>query len=445
MERLQAIALEGLTSEGQGVGRLDGLTVFVDGGLPDEKVLISIEERKKNYAVGRLMEIVEPSVDRVEPRCPLAQRCGGCQLQHLSYEGQLRWKRRQVIDAVERIGKLKVDVLPTIGMNEPWRYRNKMQFPVGRSKDGLLLGCYAKRTHEIIDTNECLIQRSANDEMLRAARSVLERFNVSAYDEDRHVGVIRHVMGRVGLDGETMLVLVTATKNLPHEKALVRALRDALPHVSTIQQNIQTYHNNVILGRETRILYGARTIRDRINGLKFNISARSFFQVNTLQAEELYRTAIEYACLTGRETVLDAYCGTGTITLSMARKARRAIGVEIVSTAIADAKRNARENNIRNAEFILGDVERVMPRLMSEGVSVAVIDPPRAGCERRVLEALASMGLDRIVYVSCNPATLARDLSILSAIGYRAKKIQPVDMFPMTSHVEAVTLLMRNA
>ena len=439
--RAQEIALEGLTSEGQGVGRLDGLTVFVDGGLPDEKVLISIEEQKKNYAVGKLIDIIEPSADRVEPRCPLANRCGGCQLQHLSYEGQLRWKSRQVIDAVERIGKLEVDVEPTIGMNDPWRYRNKMQFPVGRSKDGLLIGCYAKRTHEIIDTNECLIQRSANDEMLRAARRVLERFNISAYDEDRHVGVMRHVMGRVGLDGETMLVLVTATKELPHSKALVKALREELPSVTTIQQNIQTYHNNVILGRETKILYGARTIRDRINGLKFNISARSFFQVNTLQAEKLYRTAIEYAGLTGRETVLDAYCGTGTIGLSMARSARRAIGVEIVSTAIADAKRNARENNIRNAEFILGDVDRVMPRLMSEGVSVAVIDPPRAGCERRVLEALASMGLERIVYVSCNPATLARDLAILSAIGYRAKKIQPVDMFPMTSHVESVALI----
>ena len=441
MVRLQEIALEGLTSEGQGVGRLDGLTVFVDGGLPGERVAISIEERKKNYAVGRLTEIIEPSADRVEPRCPLAKKCGGCQLQHLSYEGQLRWKRRQVIDAVERIGKLKVDVEPTIGMNEPWRYRNKMQFPVGRSKDGLMIGCYAKRTHDIIDTNECLIQRSENDEMLRAARRVLERFNVSAYDEDRHVGVIRHVMGRVGLDGETMLVLVTATKELPHSKAIVKALREELPSVTTIQQNVQTYRNNVILGRETKILYGSRTIRDRINGLKFNISARSFFQVNTTQAEALYRTAIEYADLTGRETVLDAYCGTGTIGLSMARRAGRAIGIEIVSTAIDDARRNARENNIRNAEFILGDASKVMPRLKGEGIDVIVIDPPRAGCDQRVLETIASMNSARIVYVSCNPATLARDLSILSTMGWKAKKIQPTDMFPMTSHVESVALI----
>lgn len=444
MERIQEVALEGLTSEGQGVGRLDGLTVFVDGGLPTERVLIEIEERKKNYAVGRLIKIIEPSADRIEPRCPLAKKCGGCQLQHMNYEAQLKWKRQQVIDAIERIGKLRAEVEPTVGMDDPWRYRNKMQFPIGRSKGGLLIGCYAKRTHDIIDTNECLIQRSANDEMLRAARRVLERFNVSAYDEDRHVGVMRHVMGRVGSDGETMLVLVTATKELPHSKALVRALREELPSVTTIQQNVQTYRNNVILGRETKILYGARTIRDRIGDLRFNISARSFFQVNTSQAEALYRTAVEFAGLTGRETVLDAYCGTGTITLTMARRTRRAIGIEIVSSAIDDARRNARENGIKNAEFILGDASKIMPRLRAEGIDVAVLDPPRAGCDQKVLEALASMNPSRIIYVSCNPATLARDLSFLATVGYRTKKIRPTDMFPQTSHVEAVALIERD-
>ena len=436
---MNELVLEGLTSEGQGVGQLDGLKVFVEGGLPNEHVRIAIDDRKKNYAVGHVIEIVEPSVDR--PRCPLANRCGGCQLQHMGYEAQLRWKRRQVVDAVERIGKLHVEVEPTIGMEDPWRYRNKMQFPVGRSKNGLRLGCYEKRTHEIVDTNECLIQRSANDEILRAARRVLERFNVSAYDEDRPVGVMRHVMGRAGADGETMLVLVTATKDLPHSKALVKALREELPRVTTIQQNVQTYRNNVILGRETKVLYGARTIRDRLNGLRFNISARSFFQVNTLQAERLYMTALEFAGLTGHETVLDAYCGTGTITLSMARRARRAIGIEVVSTAVNDAKKNALENGIRNAEFILGDVERVMPRLLDEGVDVIVLDPPRAGCDADALKLLASMRPSKIIYVSCNPATLARDLSLLSTVGYMVQRIRPVDMFPMTSHVESVALL----
>ena len=437
----QEIALTGLTSEGQGVGRLDGLTVFVDGGLPSERVTVSIVERKKNYAVGRLTEIIEPSVERIEPRCPLAKKCGGCQLQHMDYKAQLNWKRRRVVDAIERIGKLEVEVEPTMGMTDPWRYRNKMQFPVGRSKDGLLIGCYETRTHEIVDTNECLIQRAANDEMLRAARRVLERFNISAYDEDRHVGVMRHVMGRVGADGETMLVLVTATNELPHSKALVRALREELPRVTTIQQNVQTYRNNVILGRETRVLYGARTIRDRLNGLRFNISARSFFQVNTTQAERLYSTALEFAGLSGRELLVDAYCGTGTIALSMARRARRVLGIEVVSTAVNDARLNARENGIGNAEFILGDVERVVPRLVDAGVEVVVIDPPRAGCDARVLRSLAAMIPSKIIYVSCNPATLARDLNILSSLGYRTKKIRPVDMFPMTAHVESVTLL----
>lgn len=435
------LTLDGLTSEAQGVGRFEGLTVFVDDALPSETVRVSSDRIKKNYAVGRLIEIVKPSPDRVEPRCPLAKKCGGCQLQHLSYEAQLRWKRQQVIDAIERIGKLRAEVEPTLGTDEPWRYRNKMQFPVGRKKNGLTIGCYAKRTHEIVDARECLIQREANDEMLRAARSVLERFNVEPYDEDRHRGVIRHVMGRVGSSGETMLVLVTATKTLPNEKAIVRALRNELPSITTIQHNIQPMRNNVILGRETRILCGARTIRDRIGELQFNISARSFFQVNTSQAEKLYRTALEFARLTGKETVLDAYCGTGTITLSMARRAKRAIGIEIVSTAISDAKRNARENNIRNAEFILGDAVKVMPRLIDECVSVIVVDPPRAGCEQKVLEAFASMQPERIVYVSCNPATLARDLAILASLGFKTKKIRPVDMFPFTSHVEAVALV----
>ena len=359
----------------------------------------------------------------------------------MNYAAQLHWKRQQVVDAIERIGKIRAEVEPTLGMSDPWRYRNKMQFPVGRSKLGLQIGCFEKKTHSIVDTNECLIQRRENDEMLRAARRVLEKFNIPAYDEDRHRGVIRHVMGRVGLNGETMLVLVTAIDRLPNEKQIVLALRKELPNVTSIQQNIQKFRNNVILGRETRVLYGSRTIRDRIGDLTFNISARSFFQVNTSQAARLYQTAVEFAQLTGAETVGDAYCGTGTITLSMARRARKAIGIEIVSSAISDAKRNARENNIRNAEFLLGDAVEILPRLKDEGVDVIVVDPPRAGCDRRVLETFAAMEPTRIVYVSCNPATLARDLSILSTLGFRTKKIRPVDMFPMTSHVEVVTLL----
>lgn len=450
----QLIKIHGLGSSGEGVGKLDGLTIFIEGALPGEEILAEIETRKKNYAVARLVEVVKPSAERVKPFCPLYKDCGGCQLQHLSYAAQLTWKRQQVVDAIERIGKLKgVAVFDTLGMDNPLRYRNKMQFPVGKSlipnPQSLIpiIGCYARGSHKIIDTQSCLIQNAGNDKILSAVRNVAKKFNLQPYDEDTHKGFLRHVMGRVGINGELMIVLVTATNKFPNDKAFVRALRNELPEVTSIQQNVQTYHNNVILGRDTRILYGKPTIHDKIGKLTFNISARSFFQVNTAQAEVLYKTALDFAELHGHETIIDAYCGTGTISLFMARKARRVIGVEVVSSAIADAKRNARENNIRNAEFLVGDTVKVLPRLFDMGTyaEVVVVDPPRAGCDKKVLETFAAMETDKIIYVSCNPATLARDLSILAELGYRTKKIQPVDMFPFTSHVESVAQVVKKS
>ena len=435
------IKIHGLGAAGEGVGKLDGLTFFVEGALPDEEVLAEIITRKKNYAVARLVEVVKPSAERTEPFCPLYKDCGGCQLQHLSYPAQLKWKRQQVVDAAERIGKLAgVEIFNALGMDNPLRYRNKMQFPVGK---GLAIGCYARGTHRIIDAPACPIQNAGNDKILNAVRNVAKRFNLQPYDEDTHRGFLRHVMGRVGCNGELMIVLVTAAKNFPNDKAFVRALIKELPEVTSIQQNVQTYRNNVILGRDTRILYGKPTIHDKIGGLSFNISARSFFQVNTVQAEILYKTALDFAELRGHETLIDAYCGTGTIGLFMARKARRIIGVEVVSSAIADAKKNARENNIRNAEFLTGDVVKVLPRLRDSGVyaDVVIVDPPRAGCDKKVLETFVAMEPAKIIYVSCNPATLARDLNILAVLGYRSTKIQPVDMFPFTSHVESVAQL----
>ncbi|MBQ3337291.1 MAG: 23S rRNA (uracil(1939)-C(5))-methyltransferase RlmD [Selenomonadaceae bacterium] len=460
----QAIKIHGLGSSGEGVGRLirneelgmrneDGnqflipnskfLIVFVEGALPDEEVLVELEARKKNYAVGRLVEVIKKSSARVEPFCPLYKNCGGCQLQHMSYPAQLKWKRQQVVDAIERIGKLGgVKIFDTLGMENPLRYRNKMQFPVGKN---LLVGCYARGSHKIIDTNACLIQNELNDKILNAVRRVAKKFNLPPYDEDTHRGFLRHVMGRVGCGGEFMVVLVTATKNFPDEKNFVRALVKELPEVTSIQQNVQTFHNNVILGRDTKILYGKPTIHDKIGDLRFNISARSFFQVNTAQAEVLYKTALDFAELHGRETVIDAYCGTGTISLFLARKARKVIGVEVVSSAIADAKKNSRENKIRNAEFFVGDAVKILPKIFSAGVfaEVVVVDPPRAGCDKKVLETFAAMQPEKIIYVSCNPATLARDLKILGDFGWRTKKIQPVDMFPFTSHVECVAQLIR--
>ena len=439
----QLIKIHSLGSSGEGVGKLDELIIFVEGALPGEEILAEIETRKKNYAVAKLLEVVKPAPERTEPFCPLYKDCGGCQLQHLSYPAQLRWKRQQVVDAVERIGKLDgVKIFDALGMDNPLRYRNKMQFPVGKN---LQIGCYARGSHKIIDTNSCMIQNAQNDEILTAVRKVATKFNLQPYNEDTHKGFLRHVMGRVGCNGEFMIVLVTATKNFPNEKNFVRALVKELPKVTSIQQNVQTFHNNVILGRDTKILYGKPTIHDKIGDLLFNISARSFFQVNTAQAEILYKTALDFAEIRGNETVIDAYCGTGTISLFMAKKVRKVIGIEVVSSAISDAIKNARQNHIRNAEFIVGDAVKIIPKLFDDGIyaEIVIVDPPRAGCDKKVLETFAAMKPEKIIYVSCNPATLARDLKILDEMGYRAKKIQPVDMFPFTSHVESVAQLVK--
>ena len=435
------IGIRTLGTSGEGVGRYENFTVFVPGALPGETVRAAIDDVKKSYARGHVVDILKKSKDRVVPPCPIYAHCGGCQLMDLDYMA----KRQQVIDAITRIGKqTDVYVEPTLGAASPWNYRNKMQFPIGREKGRVVIGCFAQGSHRIIDTTDCRIQKQGNNDIVNAVRDIVEKLNIPVYNEDRHTGVLRHVMGRVG-EGGDMVVLVTATEKLPHEREFIRLLRARLPRVVSIHQNIQTYHNNVILGRETKLLWGRPTIKDQIGRLKFHISPRSFFQVNTAQAEVLYSKALEYANLTGEESVIDAYCGTGTITLFLAQKAREACGVEIVKPAIQDAKRNARDNGVKNAEFLVGDATDVLPRLYRQGLrpDVIVVDPPRAGCTPVVLETFAHMHPDRIVYVSCNPASLARDLKILDELGYHAEKIQPVDMFPMSSHVESVALIRR--
>jgi len=439
------LLIERLGSHAEGVAHMEGFTVFVPGTLPGERVRARIRIVKKNYAAADLLEIIEASHDRVQPHCPVYNVCGGCQLQHLSYEAQLREKQRQVEDAVRHIGKLDgVKVYPTSG-GEPWEYRNKMQFPIGQSHGEIAIGCFSLGSHAIVDTDNCYIQHSTNNALMNAMREAVRRFGLSVYDEDRHTGVLRHIMGRVSANGDAMAVIVTAKKELPQAKRIVKFLRERVPQLVSVHQNIQTYHNNVILGRETNLLWGKPAIRDTIGPLSFQISPRSFFQVNTAQAEVLYGKALEFAGLQGGETVIDAYCGTGTITLFLARKARKAYGIEVVSTAIADAKKNARANNIRNAEFIVGDTAKVMPHLYRNGVrpDVIVTDPPRAGSTPVVLETFARMRPSRIVYVSCNPATLARDLALLDNLGYCTKKIQPVDMFPMSFHIETVSEIVR--
>ena len=442
------IRIERLGTSGEGVGRYENFTVFVPNALQGERVLAVIKEVKKTYARGRIRKILQESPDRVTPLCEIYDECGGCQLQHLSYEAQLHAKRAQVMEALAHIGKLsQIPVNETLRADDPWNYRNKMQFPIGVDRGRLIVGCFAQGSHRIINTENCHIQHGANNELANAVREVAEKLHIPVYNEDTHKGILRHIVGRVGRGNELMAVIVTATKQLPCAKDFVRLLRERLPNLVSVHQNIQTYRNNVIMGRDTQLLWGRPTILDTLGRLNFHISPRSFFQVNTRQAERLYEQALAYADLHGTETVIDAYCGTGTITLFLAQKARKVYGIEIVQPAILDARKNARDNHVKNAEFIVGDATTVMPALYKQGIrpDVVVVDPPRAGCTEIVLRTFANMKPQRIVYVSCNPATLARDLAILKDLGYITQEVQPVDLFPQTSHVENVALLMQKS
>ncbi|WP_312337350.1 23S rRNA (uracil(1939)-C(5))-methyltransferase RlmD [Anaerospora hongkongensis] len=441
------VEIIGLGHSGEGVGRFQDFTIFVPQALPGEVVEVQVSEVKKNYAKAKLTGVKQASAERVEPLCSVYQSCGGCQLQHLSYAGQLNAKRQQVVDAVTRIGKLAdVAVHPTLGAANPWYYRNKMQFPVGKAGGKVAVGCYSQGTHAIINTENCCIQHAVNNTIADQVRRIVTEFNIPTYDERTGEGVIRHVMGRVGTaTGEVMVALVTAVDKLPSQEKVIAALRQAIPGLTSIVQNVNPKRGNIIMGETTRTIWGKDTITDKLGDLTFHISARSFFQVNTEQTVLLYGKAVEYAGLTGQETVIDAYCGTGTITLFLAGQAAKVYGIEIVKPAIADAWQNAQTNTIENVEFIAGDTVEVMPELYRNGVrpEVIVVDPPRAGCEPKVLETFVKMKPERIVYVSCNPASLARDLAILSEQGYQTMEIQPVDMFPHTHHVECVAKLIR--
>ena len=441
------IRIDRLGMSGEGVGRYENFTVFIPNALPGETVSAVIEEVKSSYARGRIKQILYESADRVAPLCELYKECGGCQLQHLSYKAQLQAKRTQVVDALTHIGKLPhILVKETLHAEEPWNYRNKMQFPVGIHKGQVVIGCFAQGSHKIIDTQNCHIQCAENNTLANAVREIAEKLHIPVYNEDTHKGVLRHIVGRVGRNNDLMAVIVTATKQLPRAKDFVRMMRERLPNLVSVHQNIQTYHNNVIMGRDTQLLWGRPTIIDSLGRLNFHISPRSFFQINTRQAERLYEQALAYADLHGTETVIDAYCGTGTITLFLAQRARKVYGIEIVQPAILDAWKNARDNHIKNAEFIVGDATAVMPALYKQGIrpDVVVIDPPRAGCTETVLRTFANMKPCRIIYVSCNPATLARDLAILKDLSYMTQEVQPVDLFPQTSHVECLTKIVRH-
>lgn len=439
------VTFEDLTHDGAGVAKIDGFPIFVANGLPGEKAKIKVIKVKKGYGYGRLIELYEPSAGRIEAPCTVYKQCGGCQLQHLSYEGQLQAKHKQVKEVLARIGKIEhVVVHPVIGMNHPWRYRNKAQVPVGEREGGLVAGFYKERSHDIIDMESCLIQQAMNDIVVQTVKQICEQYNIPAYNEQTHRGILRHIMARYGATTkEVMVVLITRTEELPHKKKVVEEIVKRIPNVKSIVQNINPKRTNVIMGERTRVLWGSEYIYDYIGDIRFAISARSFYQVNPEQTKVLYEKALEYAELTGRETVIDAYCGIGTISLFLAKNAKKVYGVEIVPEAIEDAKRNAALNGITNVEFAVGEAEAVIPKWYEQGVQAdcIVVDPPRKGCDETLLQTMIAMKPKRIVYVSCNPATLARDLRMLEDGGYQTLEVQPVDMFPHTVHVECVAKL----
>ncbi|WP_321828493.1 23S rRNA (uracil(1939)-C(5))-methyltransferase RlmD [Bacillus paralicheniformis] len=441
------VVFEDLTHEGAGVAKVDGFPIFVPNALPEEKAQIKVTRVKKGFAFGRLIDLKEESRFRTDAPCPIYKQCGGCQLQHINYEGQLLYKQKQVKDVLERIGKLdlsRITVHPTLGMEDPWNYRNKAQVPVGEREGGLIAGFYQQRSHEIIDMNECLIQQSENDRVVQAIKEICGKYGIKAYNEERHKGWLRHIMVRYGaVTGEMMVVFITRTNDFPHKAKIVEEITAAFPHVKSIVQNINPKKTNVIFGDETTVIWGEEYIYDTIGEIKFAISARSFYQVNPEQTKVLYDKALEYAELNGEETVIDAYCGIGTISLFLAKQAKKVYGVEIVPEAIEDAKRNAELNDIENAEFAVGEAETVIPKWYEEGIKAdtLVVDPPRKGCDEALLRTILEMKPKRVVYVSCNPGTLARDLRVLEDGGYETLEVQPVDMFPHTSHVECCALI----
>ena len=433
---------------GVGIGKYEGFTVFVDGGLIQDKIKVKITKSKKNYAVGDMVEIIEKSPFRVARKCSETLRqCGGCQIQELDYQKQLDIKTNEVKQVISRIGKLDdVVVHDTLGMEHPFRYRNKAQFPIQKKDNMPVIGFYKKKSHDLISTDECIIQHEVNDKIIKIIKTYIRAYNVSIYDEKTHKGLLRHVVTKVGFTtGEVMIVLVANGKKLPYLKELASVLKENIPGFKTLVVNVNTQKTNVILGKENIVAYGDGMIRDYIGELVFEISPLSFFQVNPLQTEVLYNKALEYANLGENDTVFDIYCGIGTISLFLAQKAKKVYGIEIVEDAIKDAKRNAKINNMDNVEFYVGKAEEVVPKMYKEGkrANVVVVDPPRKGCDEKVLDTIISMQPDRVVYVSCNPSTLARDLAYLNERGYKCHEIQPVDMFPHSVHVECVVLMSR--
>ena len=440
------LTIEDLGVDGEGIGKVDGMAIFVKDAVPGDRVQAKVMKMKKSYGYARLMQVLDPSPERTESRCAFARQCGGCQLQAMTYEAQLDFKAKKVWNHLIRIGSLTDLAKPEIiGMDDPWRYRNKAQFPFGTDKEGNpVTGFYAARSHNIIPCTECWLGVEENKVILEKILDHLKTYHISTYDEVSGKGLLRHVLIRKGFTtGEVMVCLILNGRTMPKLTELVNSLRE-VPGMTSITINVNTKNTNVIMGTEMISVWGQDYITDYIGNIKYQISPLSFYQVNPVQTKKLYETAMEYADLKGNETVWDLYCGIGTISLFLAQKAGKVYGVEIVPQAIDDARQNAKLNGIKNAEFFVGKAEEVLPeKYEKEGIyaDVIVVDPPRKGCDTAALETMVKMKPERIVYVSCDSATLARDVKWLGERGYEVKKVKACDMFPGTVHVETVVLL----
>lgn len=444
---IYTLTFEDLTHEGNGVAKIEGYPLFVPDVLPDEEAKIKVVKVNKNFGFGKLLELTKTSPHRVEPTCHV--HCGGCQLQHMSYDLQLQMKQDQVHNVMKKVAHLDhVPVHPILGMKEPSHYRNKVQIPVGEKNGEVIVGFYQKRSHRILQNQDtCHIQDEAINEVLPFTRQLMNKYGIQAYDEKSHRGLLRHIMVRVGHHTkDIMIVFVTKTSKFPEKDRIIKELTEQFPQVKSIVQNVNDQRTNVVLGKKTKVLWGENYIYDKIGDLTFAISPKSFFQVNPVQTKVLYDKALEYANIDKDDVVIDAYCGIGSISLFLAQKAKKVYGIEVVPEAIEDAKMNAEINAMDNVEFSIGQAEKVMPKWKEQGLDpdVIVVDPPRKGCDVDFLEAMIAMKPKRIVYVSCNPSTLARDLRILEDGGFETKQVQPVDMFPSTNHVECVAELTLN-
>jgi 23S rRNA (uracil1939-C5)-methyltransferase len=452
---LVTLDLEALVPGGEAIAHLGGFTLFVPGGVPGDRVTAEVISTKPSYGRALVKKVLTPGSQRAGARCPLFGRCGGCQWQEVDYTAQLQWKRHIVEDALTRIGGFPKDdrVASTMGMEDPWYYRNKVHWALAKDETpggrGIRIGLYEARSHRVVDVEHCYIQHPLNNLVLDFLRKTLPAFDFPLYDERTGKGWLRSAFAKAGHQtNELMIGLVTTRPDFPLEDAWVEQVRAQFPGVTSIVQNVHGRPGNALMGEETRVLWGKDHLFEKIGPLTFAISARSFFQVNSEQVERLYETVVNFAGLKGGERIVDLYSGTGTIALYLAAKgAGEAVGIEVIPEATRDAIANARLNGIANAKFLTGKVEDRLERLLSEtgNLDVAVLDPPRKGCEPEVIAAIAHSGIPRIVYVSCNPATLARDLKgLVEAGGYRLDAVQPVDMFPQTAHVEAVALLTKD-